>query len=173
MSEPISQPEHYKTPLLAESQSQRVNLEKRLSALYAALRESKGVARLKIQRQIERMEQTLEWQGANPKVIDLDDLREHIQNTPLDDVIEAKYQRRVKNRASAIRAYCVSCQGGSVVDVRMCASVTCPLHPFRMGTDPLRGYDLPKAEPVVIEDDETDEALFEEGDDADDKDDTE
>lgn len=173
MTEPISQPEHYKTPLLAESQQHRVNLEKRLSALYADLRESKGVSRLKIERQIERMEQTLEWQGANPKVIDFADLKQHIQETPLADVVEAKYQRRIKNRASAIRAYCVSCQGGSVVDVRNCAAITCPLHPFRMGTDPLRGYDLPKAEPVVIESDDLDEALFEEGDDADDKDDTE
>lgn len=174
MSETISQPEFYQTPLLEESKRHRLNLEKSLSEKYAALSESKGVARLKLQRDIDRIEQTLAWQGANPKQIDFADLKEHITTAPIMDAVEAKYQRRIKNRATAIRAYCVSCQGGSVVDVRNCPSVTCPLHPFRMGTDPLRGFDIPKAEPIVIEsEDDLDESLFEEGDDADDKDDTE
>ena len=173
MSDPISQPEFYTTPLLEESKSQRRQLEKSLSEKYALLGKSRGIERLRLQRSIERIEQTLAWQGANPKQIDFAELKEHICNAPIMEAVEAKYQRRIKNRATAIRAYCVSCQGGSTVDVRLCPSVTCPLHPFRMGTDPLRGFDIPKADPIVIEDDEADDTLFEEGDDADDKDDTE
>ena len=37
----------------------------------------------------------------------------------------------------AIRVFCVQCVGGAKKDVRECAA-ECPLHPFRMGTNPNR-----------------------------------
>ena len=42
------------------------------------------------------------------------------------------------SRGSAVRKMCLSCMGGSPMEVRLCASAQCPLWPFRMGTDPWR-----------------------------------
>ena len=38
----------------------------------------------------------------------------------------------------AIRAYCVSCSGDNVAEVRKCVIPDCPLYDFRMGTNPNR-----------------------------------
>jgi hypothetical protein len=46
------------------------------------------------------------------------------------------------SRGDAIRAKCLDCMGGSANEVRLCESGSCPLWPFRMGTDPW----LPKRE---------------------------
>lgn len=158
-----TQPDHYEGILTAESSQWREKLENDLSALYASLDELKGIDRLRAKKKIERLEQTLSWQGANPKVLPFAELKEHIQTSPQEDAIDAKYQARIKNRATAIRAYCVQCQGGYPAGVRDCVSMTCPFHPFRMGTDPLRGFELPKAAIIVIEDEDDTDALFEEG----------
>lgn len=167
-----TQPDFYDRVLSEESSAYRANLEQRLEDLYASLDGLKGVERLRHMKSINLLEQTLAWQGANPKSVPFEDMRDHIRQPHSGDPIEDKYQARIGNRATAIRAYCVQCQGGSVVGVKECVSVICPLHPFRMGSDPLRGYELPKADPVIIEDDDT-EDLFEEGDDAEDADATE
>jgi hypothetical protein len=37
----------------------------------------------------------------------------------------------------AIRAYCLDCMCGQALEVRLCPSRTCVLHPFRMGTEEL------------------------------------
>ena len=42
------------------------------------------------------------------------------------------------SRGDAIRAKCIDCMGGSPAEVRLCASGSCALWPFRMGTDPWR-----------------------------------
>jgi hypothetical protein len=153
---------------MAESQQQRGTLDRKLKSLYASRNELTGIKRLKVQQSIDRLEQTLSWQGANPKQLDVIDLRNHIRQAPQADALEAKYQGRIKNRATGIRAYCVQCQGGDTSGVRSCPSITCPLHPFRMGTDPLRGFDIPKAAPIEVPDEDgEDAALFEEGDDND------
>ena len=39
----------------------------------------------------------------------------------------------------AARAKCLDCCGGQLREVRFCLALTCPLWPFRMGTDPFRG----------------------------------
>ena len=39
-----------------------------------------------------------------------------------------------KDPLKAIRLRCLLCAGGSVREVERCDSVTCTLHPFRMGT---------------------------------------
>jgi hypothetical protein len=158
--------DYYEGKLSEQSREAREAEEQRLSNLYANLKDQSGLERLKSQKEINRIEQTLSWQGANPKKIDFDELKEHIQEGYADaDSVERKYARRINNRQTAIRAYCVVCQGGEVAAVRVCPSVTCPLHPFRMGSDPFRGWDLPKPEiEPEIQDDE-DVGEFEEGDD--------
>lgn len=37
-----------------------------------------------------------------------------------------------------IRSMCLYCMGGSYKEVRECDNTNCPLHPFRMGTNPNR-----------------------------------
>lgn len=166
MSENPPPPDLYKSPLSAESQTVRDQTYSSLVQSYADLSNLSGVKRLKLQRDIDLIEESLAWQGANPKDIDFADLKSHVQHPHHEDPVDNKYQARIKNRATAIRAYCVQCQGGMPIGVRECPSITCPLFPFRMGSDPLRGYELPKPAPILddIEDD-TPDNLFEEGDD--------
>lgn len=47
-----------------------------------------------------------------------------------------RYEDRVKNPLTAIRARCIQCCCGQPKEVLLCPSVTCALHPFRMGTNP-------------------------------------
>lgn len=56
-----------------------------------------------------------------------------------NELTEARYRARIKNRGTAITSFCVNCQGGSRKQVAECYSVDCPLWAFRFGTDPLRG----------------------------------
>jgi hypothetical protein len=162
----MSDPEYYETKLSEESREHRDHLETKLANQYAELKSLNGLAQLRLKENINRMEQTLAWQGANPKKIPFDELKEHIHSSGVDP-IERKYVQRIKNRTTAMRAFCVSCMGDDVYAVKDCPSVTCPIHPFRMGGDPFRGYELPKLE---LEEDENDEELvgdFEDEDDAD------
>lgn len=50
--------------------------------------------------------------------------------------IIAKYAARVKNRGTAIRAFCIACSGGSLAEVRDCQIKKCVLFLYRMGADP-------------------------------------
>lgn len=152
---------------MQESAELREELEEKLERDYEAARDLTGVKRLKAYKALDRAEERLAWQGANPKEIPFDDLKEHITYPVGEDAIEDKYRSKIKNRATAIRAYCVSCMGGSVSDVKDCVSLICPLHPFRMGKDPIRGYELPKVENIIIEDDE-EESQFEDDEEEDD-----
>lgn len=42
------------------------------------------------------------------------------------------------NPVKVIRAKCLDCCAGAQSEVRMCTAVTCPLWPYRMGSNPLR-----------------------------------
>lgn len=164
-------PEFYERNLGDESSRHRAVIEGRLNDLYEKAGEEKNpILRRKLYNQVDLIEQQLSLQGANPKVVPFDMLVEHVRAKALNYDDLSQYKSKIKNRATAIRAYCVGCMGGSVSDVRSCSSLCCPLHPFRMGKDPLRGYELPKVdEPELeIEDDEDD--FFEEGDDGSDAD---
>ena len=123
--------------------------------------------RLKLLKEIDQLDFMIEWQAANPKTIPFKELRTHIRESIAgDDPIENKYRARIKNRATAIRAMCVVCQGGDVYTIKECSSITCPLYPFRMGKDPLRGWQLPKHTAIELPDDDEDGPdLFEDGDD--------
>lgn len=160
-------PEYYEGKLSEEASQIRATLESELEDLYASQRDATGVNRLKLTKQIDALEETLAWQGANPKHIPIKELREHIRSAHNDDGQVALYRSKIKNRATAIRAFCVNCMGGDTVGVRQCPSITCPLHPFRMGKDPLRGWDIPKMEMPEIETDDEDVGEFEDGDEGD------
>lgn len=165
-----SEPEHYEGQLSEEASQSRAMLEERLASLYADARnESNPILRQKIHNRADELEQQLALQGANPKKVPFAELKEHVQ-APLDsDPLVNKYKKRIKNRATAMRAFCIGCMGGDVAGVRVCTSLTCPLHPFRMGKDPFRGFEMPKPVEVEIEDEDgADE--FEEGDDGSDAD---
>ncbi len=124
----------------------------------------------KLNRRADQIDEQLMYQGANPKKVPFKDLRDHIRSpVASEDGVTNGYRAKIKNRATGIRAYCVGCMGGELVGVRECLSVTCPLHPFRMGKDPFRGFELPEVADIEIEDDGADE--FEDGDDFEDNDD--
>jgi hypothetical protein len=59
--------------------------------------------------------------------------------TPYDTTTatEQRYRNRVRNRQTAITAFCVTCTG-SRKGVTECAAVTCPLWAFRLGSNPYR-----------------------------------
>lgn len=166
-----SEPEYYEGSKLSQEASRhRSQVEAKLESLYAESRnETNFVLRAKLMVRADILEVQLSLQGANPKKVPFEMLKEHIHGRYDDDAAVNNYRGRIKNRATAIRAYCVGCMGGDVAGVRYCESLTCPLHPFRMGRDPFRGFDIPKLElPDFEEDDDTGE--FEEGDDGSDAD---
>lgn len=160
-------PDYYVSPLSEDARKHREAKEAELDVLYEGLPELTGVPRLKALKVIDGLEQQLSWQGANPKALPFDELRDHVRSPVGNDPVENKYKARIKNRTTAIRAYCVQCMGGDLAGVRNCPSITCPLFPFRMGKDPLRGWDIPKPEiePELPEEENVGE--FEEEDDND------
>lgn len=44
----------------------------------------------------------------------------------------------LQNPVKAIRAFCIECFGDSPREIVNCTATTCPLYPFRMGTNPYR-----------------------------------
>ena len=48
-----------------------------------------------------------------------------------------RYQAKVRNPMTAIRAKCVECSGGQLKEVNSCPIKTCALWPFRMGVNPM------------------------------------
>jgi hypothetical protein len=52
------------------------------------------------------------------------------------DTIVKEYCDKVRNPLTAIRAFCVSCMGGYVQEIKGCSAPKCPLYPFRMGKNP-------------------------------------
>lgn len=50
---------------------------------------------------------------------------------------EQRYRNRVRNRQTAVTAFCVTCAGTRKA-VTECAAITCPLWAFRTGKNPYR-----------------------------------
>ena len=48
------------------------------------------------------------------------------------------FESSIASPVKAIRAKCLDCCAGSVVEVRECPVAGCPLHPYRMGRNPFR-----------------------------------
>jgi hypothetical protein len=55
------------------------------------------------------------------------------------DRILQTYKDKIRSPSTAIRAFCVTCMGGQVRMVAKCTAPTCPLYPFRFGTNPMHG----------------------------------
>lgn len=181
---PKTLPPRYNRPLTAEMSEARRRIEQHQEELDEEIdtltaqevktpQEMRRLMRLRSE--AERTELKLEYQGADPKKLPKATLLT-IMNDPLNrDTAEDKQRSKMRTRAQAIRQFCVhNCMSGSVQYVRECASISCEFHPFRMGKDPFRGYELPKivvvASPdAAIEDDDLD-AEFGEGDDGDETD---
>jgi hypothetical protein len=160
-----SEPEYYDISKFSdEPLRHREDVEEALADMYDKLKEASGIERLRLSNRIDHVEQQLAFHGANPKEIPIDELRQHLHEVPGVGALEEKYRKRINNRTTGIRAYCITCMGDDMAAVRECASVTCPLHPFRMGKDPFRGYDLPKAVQPVIEDEYVEEDLEDDDD---------
>lgn len=174
MPQAKTKPDYYEKPLSADSDLARSLLENRLDEIEEEIAAEKNpIKRLKLQKRYRITEYQLSWQGANPKELDLDELKE-VCNQPLhEDSLVDKYRARIKSPATAIRAYCIDCQGGSIVGVKDCTALTCPLWNFRMGKDPLRGYEPPPYSDPVIDEAELDEEDFEEVEDDEDDEDAE
>lgn len=165
-----SDPDYYERPLSEEAQRTRANLEDHYDRLSDSVENAKPIQRLKIRHQMERVERMLSWQGADPRILDRKELKE-VNTAPIhDNAVTDAARARVKNPKTAIRAYCTVCMSGQPQLIRECESLRCPLWPFRMGTDPFRGFALPKAEDPIIEDetDDEDAELFADEDDNDD-----
>lgn len=77
--------------------------------------------------------------GVKPAEIPIDDLVTVLRTPQNDENVDYVYRNRIKGRLSAIRAFCVFCQGGSPKAARLCAQVTCPLWSFRTGANGMRG----------------------------------
>lgn len=63
-----------------------------------------------------------------------------LMRTPFDknNPQEQRYRNRVRNRGTAITAFCITCQGGRKA-VTECIATQCPLWAFRFGGDPFYG----------------------------------
>lgn len=51
--------------------------------------------------------------------------------------LEQRYRDRIRNRATGIRAFCITCSGGPKASVN-CIQTSCPLWAYRLGKDPFR-----------------------------------
>lgn len=52
------------------------------------------------------------------------------------DADDADAKPNYPSPLKSIRQYCKTCCGGSSMEIALCPSVGCPLHPFRMGRKP-------------------------------------
>lgn len=129
----------YSAEFEADANSRLARLQAELSELRPGPKTIKRI--LSIRERIERVELELSVHGADPDQLPVAVLKQIA--LPIDiDFIERKYREGINNRESAIRAYCVWHMSGSADDVRYCRDTTCPLWPFRMGTDPFKGHDI-------------------------------
>ena len=51
---------------------------------------------------------------------------------------QSEEERIITNPVKAIRANCMECCCGSFKEVELCPVQTCPLYPFRFGSNPYR-----------------------------------
>lgn len=100
--------------------------------------------------------------GRDPKLVSTSIIKRAVANPPsmVDGKADYEARARVRNPNTGIRSMCIKCMGGQPVLVRHCATVTCPLWAFRMGTNPLYGrLQDTDTEAEVVEDYEAEEAL--------------
>lgn len=166
---PKTRPPKYDRTLTYESAQARAGGEQELAEVdqridFLTEKETRTVTEMKellvLRARSRRLELALDYQGANPKKLPKAIIKEIANGAALKDGVEDEYRKKIKNRATAIRAKCVSCMSGQPGLVRECANVGCPLYMFRMGDNPLFGFEIPKFE---IASQDEDDADFEDG----------
>lgn len=80
-----------------------------------------------------------------------------------------RYESKVKNPRTAIRARCIQCCNGQLKEVQLCPVKDCALHPFRMGENPFNLRTKAKNAGMSLEDYKAKHGLAgdDDGDDAD------
>lgn len=130
----------YSAEFEAEANARLQRLQNELRGLPMGPKTIKRV--LSLRARIERTELEIAAHGADPDQLPRKVLYQ-IVHKPVDiDFAEYRYREGINNRESAIRAYCIWHMNGSADDVRYCKDMTCPLWPFRMGTNPFKGHDI-------------------------------
>lgn len=82
------------------------------------------------------------FEGADPKTVPVTVLVDNLRKSVSGNKTDIYYRNRVRNRATGIRAFCVSCLGGQAKRVKFCDAMECPLWPYRMGGNPFFGKKL-------------------------------
>lgn len=94
------------------------------------------------------------YSSDDPRTLPTEDLLFLVQSSRGDSIVD-KYRARIASPLTALRAYCVECQGGGVAFVRECPSTNCPIWAFRMGNNPfynrMPDADAESEDPIVEE----------------------
>lgn len=90
-----------------------------------------------VEPKLRRAAAIVEYDERDPKTIPVEDLVALARTCNSKENMEVVYRNRIRNRNTAIRAFCVMCIGGPK-KVRACADVDCPIWPFRLGNNPFR-----------------------------------
>jgi hypothetical protein len=110
-------------------------------------------------RAVKRLTLMVDNFSRNPKEIPRETLIAMLNTPPgVPDAVERKLRKRIRNRSTAIRSFCIMCMGCQPKAVKECSATWCPLWPFRMGGDPLRPSRIVNgvAEPSIDDDDTED-----------------
>lgn len=67
------------------------------------------------------------------------DLLSQVRMADNPDPTEQRYRDRIRSPLTGIRAFCVTCSGGSPRAAGQCDVVSCPLWPFRLGQNSFYG----------------------------------
>jgi hypothetical protein len=90
----------------------------------------------KLRRELENAEISADYMLKDPKSLNYDQMLEILGMQPSSDTaMDTKYREKIKSPITAIRAFCISCQG-DIPGVNDCATFNCPFWPFRMGKNP-------------------------------------
>jgi hypothetical protein len=118
---------------------------------------------LDLEERVAELEFRLRYQGKDTRDVPVAGFRQMLhEGTFSDSNVKAAFQR-IKNPATAIRAFCTFCMSGQTAEIRRCQAVTCPLWPFRLGQNPFFGKVLPAvvARDLALEDTSEDVAVEE------------
>jgi len=76
------------------------------------------------------------YEDEDPYNVPIKDMKHALRYPVEGSEVPPKYLERINGPTNAIRAKCSWCMGGNMSLVSGCATVNCPLWPFRMGTNP-------------------------------------
>lgn len=74
----------------------------------------------------------------------------------------ARYNARIRNPMTAIRAKCIECSGGSIKEANECTVSSCALHLFRLGKNPFHSKSKAHQQALAANEREADDGDAEE-----------